>query len=127
MAVNMSLFLPGAGTTTLDLVEDPAPPGVLGKTPKAPPPLGAGTLTLGKGGRPPAAVLNVDIVEAPRLGEPDTTDPLGTPGPIDAAQTAILPGRTGRLATLLWSAPGSERTPLVLALDSTLLIILSWS
>ena len=89
---------------------------MLGKTPKAPPPLGVGTLTVGKGGRPPAAVLTVDMVEAPRLEEPDTTDPLGTPGPTDATLAALLPGRAGRLATLLWSAPGSERTPLLLAL-----------
>ena len=122
----MSLFLPGAGTTMLDLVEDPAPPGVLGEPPKAPPLLGVGTLTVGKGGRPPAAVLTVDIVVAPRLGEPDTTDPLGTPGPTDDALAALLPGRAARLATLLCPAPGSERTPLLLALGSVV-IILSWS
>ena len=47
-AVKMSLLLPGAGTTMLGIVEYPAPPGVHGEPPKAPPPLGAGTLTVGK-------------------------------------------------------------------------------
>ena len=123
VAVNMSLFLPGAGTTILNLVEDPAPPGVLGEFPKAPLPLGAGTLTVGKGGRPPAAVLTVEIVEAPRLGEPDTTDPLGTPGPTDAALAVLLPGRAGRLTTPMWLAPGLERTPLLLVLGSIVIIL----
>ena len=63
---------------------------------------------------------------APRLGEPDTTDPLGTPGPTDAALAALSPWRAGRLATLLCQAPGLKRTPLLLALGSVV-IILSWS
>ena len=63
---------------------------------------------------------------APRLGEPDTTDLLGTTGPTDDALATLLPGRAGRLATLLCPAPGSERTTLLLALVSVV-IILSWS